>query len=174
MMNHRSTPHQVRPRSLSQAREKSSRVGGLLAGLGLLIVLGCGDDGIGRRYAVSGTVSYKGKPVDQGTITFEPVDTAGRVAAGTISAGSYSLTTMSPDDGALPGKYRVTIMSKDFDAAIASDPRAKNAEDPQKQAHFANKVAKNLVPAKYQLADTSTLTATVEARSNRLDFDLVD
>ena len=81
---------------------------------------------------------------------------------------------MSPDDGALPGKYRVTVVSKDFDAALANDPLAKAAEDPQKQAHFANKVAKSLVPAKYQLADTSGLTATVEAHSNTINFDLTD
>src|SRR5262245_1741728 len=103
------------------------------------LVTGCGDDGLGKRYRVSGTITYGGKPVEQGIITFEPVDPNGRVAAGSITAGEYSLTTLQPDDGALAGKYRVTILSKDVDAAMASDPMAKKAEDPQKQAHYANK-----------------------------------
>jgi len=137
-------------------------------------MLGCSDDGLGKRYAVSGTVTYKEKPVEQGTITFEPVDDKGRIAAGTITNGRYSLTTLQADDGALPGKYRVTVVSKDFDAALASDPAARNAEDPQKRSHAANRVAKSLVPARYQLADTSGLTADVEPRSNTFNFTLID
>jgi hypothetical protein len=140
----------------------------------LVMVPGCSDDGIGKRYAVSGTVSYKGKPVEQGTITFEPVDPKGRVAAGTITGGRYSLATMPPDNGALPGKYRVTILSNDFDTALASDPAARAADDPQKRAAAASRVAKDLVPAKYKLADTSELTAEVQAHSNTFNFDLAD
>jgi hypothetical protein len=34
--------------------------------------------------------------------------------------------------------------------------------------------AKRLVPSKYQLADTSGLTATVKAESNTSDFNLKD
>jgi hypothetical protein len=174
MIHNESNPPNAHPRSLRERGRRVRTAGGLVLGLSFLIAPGCSDDGIGKRYAVSGLVSYKGQPVNQGTISFDPVDPACRTAAGTITEGRYSLTTMQPDDGAMPGKYRVTIMSKDFESALASDPRARNAEDPQKQAHFANKVAKSLIPAKYQLADTSTLTATVEAHSNTFNFDLTD
>ena len=34
---------------------------------------GCGDDtGLAKRYAVSGKVTYKGQPVEKGTISFMP------------------------------------------------------------------------------------------------------
>jgi hypothetical protein len=146
----------------------------VLAGLGVLLAVGCSDDGIGKRYAVSGMVSYQGKPVEQGTITFEPEDSKGRIAAGSIAAGRYSLTTLRPGDGALPGKYRVTVTSTDIEAALANDPAAKAAEDPQKRAAAAYRAAKHLVPPKYQLADTSKLTAEVKPQSNTSDFALTD
>ena len=54
--------------------------------MALALSAGCGDDGYGRRYPVSGTVTYKGQPLKQGTITFTPADAdAGRPPAGTSS-----------------------------------------------------------------------------------------
>ena len=44
-----------------------------MAGLGLVTVLGCGDDtGLAQRYPVSGTVTYNGDPVEKGRIDFIP------------------------------------------------------------------------------------------------------
>ncbi len=68
----------------------------------------------------------------------------------------------------------MTILSTDVEAALASDPAARAAEDPQKRAAAAYKAAKPLVPPKYQLADTSKLTAEVQTRSNTFNFDLTD
>ena len=45
------------------------------------LVFGCGDDGFGKRYPVSGNVTYKNEPVEKGSITFTPVN-AGRPASG--------------------------------------------------------------------------------------------
>jgi hypothetical protein len=173
MTNDRSTRHRGCPRGHGRRLVLRAALG-LLPALGLGHWSGCGDDGIGRRYAVNGTVTYKGTPVKQGTITFEPVEPDGRVAAAKIADGHYSLTTLQPGDGAKPGKYRVTVVSKDLDEALASNPQVQKAEDPQKQAHALNKVAKSLVPVKYQLADTSGLTAEVKTSSNRIDFELTD
>ena len=74
----------------------------------LAIAAGCGeDDGIGTRYPVTGNVTYNGKPVESGMITFTPDNPdAGRVATGNIRDGYYSLTTLAPDDGALPGSVQ--------------------------------------------------------------------
>jgi len=41
-----------------------------LAVVGILSVLGCSDDGLGKRYPVSGTVTYKGEPLKEGSIVF--------------------------------------------------------------------------------------------------------
>jgi hypothetical protein len=176
MGNNRSTPRHARHGSplASAGRLQWAAWAGVLAGLGVLLVPGCSDDGIGKRYAVSGMVTYQGKPLEQGTITFEPEDPKGRIATGSLSAGRYSLTTLKPDDGALPGKYRVTITSTDVEAALANDPAAKAAEDPQKRAAAAYKAAKHLIPPKYQLAETSKLTAEVQTHSNTFDFPLTD
>ena len=88
----------------------ASRALALLVGPALLFVLGCsGDDGLGKRYRVSGQVTYKGQPVEKGVVNFVPLTEGGHGATGQIENGSYSLTTLNLNDGAMSGKYKVTI-----------------------------------------------------------------
>ena len=149
-----------------------------VAWFGLSLLSGCGDDsGLGKRYAVSGTVTYLGNPVAKGQITFTPVkvDDSIRPANGFIEGGSYTLTTSAPSDGAMPGEYKVTITSKEVDdSKIKATIAEKGGGARQQDVAKATGNAKNLVPAKYQLADTSGLTATVKEQSNKIDFDLKD
>jgi len=78
-----------------------------LAGVWLVIVVGCSDTtGLAKRYPVSGTVNYLGKPVEKGTITFTPTQADGRTASGTITNGSYSLTTAIPATARCPGRTK--------------------------------------------------------------------
>ena len=74
----------------------------------LMIVWGCSnDDGLAKRYAVSGTVSYNGQPLAKGRINFVSKDTTARSASGAIENGSFSsLTTLTSGDGALPAITR--------------------------------------------------------------------
>ena len=143
--------------------------------MGIFALLGCGDDtGLSRRYSVTGKVTYKGQPVEKGLISFIPTTLEGRPAAGQIENGSYALTTLSPNDGAIPAKYKVTVMSKEIDTtemkAIAKGGQFHH------DASFAKavKTAKALVPSKYALADTSGLEREVKAQSNSFDFELTD
>jgi hypothetical protein len=144
------------------------------------VILGCGDDsGLATRYKVSGTVKYKGQPVPKGTVVFEPTNPPipqGRHANGTIENGSYTLTTSSPNDGALPGEYRVIIMSSDLDvAALAKDQGHGGMLHQGDESHVkALKASKNPLPEKYAQTDKTPLKATVKAQSNSLDFDLTD
>jgi hypothetical protein len=103
---------------------------------------------------VTGTVKYSDGSVPQGdvaTITFQPAtsgpDTKG--ASGTIRAdGSFSLTTVKPNDGALPGEYVVTVH------VIKGYPGGRS-----------------VVAANYTKPDTTPLKAPVESRGeNRFDF----
>src|SRR3954454_1162514 len=135
----------------------------LLAGMGLITILGRGDDtGLARRYSVSGTVTLKGQPLEKGRIDFHPVDREnGRPASGEIQGGSYSLTTAVPGDGALPGQYKVTVTAKEVDNSQVLATVAKyGGGGRQHEIAKAQAAAKNLVPAKYSLADTSDLKAT--------------
>ena len=81
----------------------------------LLVMASCGnDDGLGKRYPVSGTVTYNGKPLEKGEISFVSEDlTKNYGATGTITNGSYTLSTGGNEDGAQAGKYKVTIKSKE-------------------------------------------------------------
>lgn len=148
--------------------------GAALFSLGLIVLVGCSDDGFGRRYPVSGKVTVNGAPLAQGRISFEPPPgTEGRVASGEIRDGSYSLTTHSPDDGALPGSYLVTVVAKQLDNSNVVK-NAGGGAGRQDDVYKAEKAAKRLVPAKYELAQTSGLKAEVGAKTNSIDFDLTD
>jgi hypothetical protein len=155
----------------------------------VLAILGCGDSsGLPRRYPVSGTVTYNGKALEKGTINFTPADAKGRAAGGTITDGRYSLTTQDPDDGALPGKYKVGVLSKETDPSTVDLKLKKPGEGAQTEAekkamatYFPQKVAaraaaqsKSLVPAKYSSPETSGLTFEVKEQPNTADFSLTD
>jgi hypothetical protein len=162
-------------RVFNSLKQCVARVGAVFAGLGLVLVLGCGDDsGLATRYKVSGTVTYKGQPVEKGLINFVPTSGDGRAASGNIKNGSYYLTTATDGDGALPGSYKVTVSSQEIDSTELKAVAKGGQFHHDKAFANANKTAKNLVPSRYQLAETSDLTATVEAKSNNLPFDLKD
>ena len=145
--------------------------------LGLMLVFGCGDDtGLEKRYPVYGTVTFKGEPLDHGTINFMPVKVdVGRAASAAITNGKYSLTTASEGDGALPGAYNVTVSSLE----VSDNAELKKISGGGQFHHEpsfakATKNAKSLVPAKYCSLANSGLKADVKTESNKFDFDLTD
>jgi len=144
-----------------------------------VVVMGCSGDnsGLASRYRVSGTVNYKGSPLPKGSITFEPTNPpmpVGRIASGTIENGSYTLTTSEPNDGALPGDYKVIIISSGVDMTDLAKKSGGLVH--QGDADFQKVVqnAKALVPAKYSKGESTPLKATVKAQSNTWNFDLTD
>jgi hypothetical protein len=152
-----------------------ARLLSLLGAFGLLLMAaGCGGDGLGKRYQVSGDVTYNGEPVKNGNIFFVPDDpNTGRAASGTITDGRYRLSTAGTDDGAFPGSYKIRIIAveADYTDVLA---KAGGGSGRQDDVIRATQSAKKLIPAKYELETTSGLTATVEERSNTFDFDLTD
>jgi len=109
---------------------------------------------------VSGKVTYQGKPVTKGSVSFVSTDPQRPNANGPIGPdGAYTLQTIEPGDGARVGDYLVSISGKapeDFNNPLPGVPV---------------KVQSGL-PAKYEKTDTSELKATVQAGSNSIDFDL--
>ena len=109
----------------SVATRRSSRCLALLAIPALLVLASCGgtDDGLGKRYPVSGTVKYNGSPLEKGEISFVTEDMSKNFGAtGTITNGSYTLSMGGEGDGAQAGKYKVTISAKeDFSEKAQAD-----------------------------------------------------
>jgi hypothetical protein len=144
----------------------------------MLVVIGCGaGDELGKRYSVYGTVTYKGTPLEVGTITFYSTgkDADSRGASGVIKDGSYTLSTIGGDDGAFPGDYVVAIAARAPDMSLAKANQEKTGGSMrQDDVAKAFKEAKSSIPKKYESTNNSGLKAKVEARSNKIDFDLTD
>ena len=75
---------------------------------------------IGERFPVSGTVRFQGKPLKGATIEFDPTEAGGHRASAAIRDGEFTLTSVNPDDGALPGTSKITIASRGQGANLAA------------------------------------------------------
>jgi hypothetical protein len=118
-----------------------------LASLVLLPCWGCSKEtpyGYGAQTVpVKGKVTYKGQPLTQGSITFEP-DGSGREAHGGIQPdGTFVLTTFKEGDGAVAGVHRVAVRG-------------------------TGKGGKEVVPVKYR--DTSSSKVQVEVTEGKTDY----
>ena len=145
----------------------------------LLSIIGCGDDGLGKRYPVSGKVTYKGEPLAVGSISFYPADASpgseARGATGSITDGYYTLSTIGGDDGAFPGEYLVAISARKPDMSLAKANQEKTGGSyRQDDVAKAFKTATSPIPKKYELTADSGLKRTIAAGSNTFDFDLTD
>ncbi|MHC5539955.1 hypothetical protein ACYOEI_17180 [Singulisphaera rosea] len=147
-----------------------------------LLVGGCGDDGLGTRYPVSGKVTYKGEAVKKANISFIPTSPDGRGATGPVEDGHYTLTTLSPGDGAFPGSYKVTVDDRQVDSGKVQAEANEQAKKkgltynaiPQELQIKAAKKAKGALPGKYQIPETTDITKEVKAQSNSIDVELKD
>jgi hypothetical protein len=91
---------------------------GLLAGVSLLVGVGCGPAGP-TTYPISGTVKYKGQPVPAGNLHFDPdprTNAKGVPLTLSITNGAYA---SAPGQGLLPGDYLVRVQA--FDGKTANE-----------------------------------------------------
>lgn len=145
---------------------RGRRTAGLIVLLGLL-GSGCGAGDNLPREAVSGSVQFEGKPLDQGNIQFFPSETAENAIAtgGPISSGKYAIAQA---DGLTPGTYKVMISSA---GALPTPGKKAQAEEVGEMPGLGPLHAEERIPAKYN--NQSELTATVKAGGpNVFDFDL--
>lgn len=131
----------------------------LIALFPLVFAVGCKDTRMGQ---VTGTVTYKGKPVSPGLIYFYPE--SGPMAFGGLDeSGHFTLMTKEPGDGALAGRHKVCVMP--FLPAAADIGPGKPFYDPDP----AN------IPKRYRDSTTTTLTAEViGGQLNECTFELND
>jgi len=156
----------------------------MLVGLTVLSVFGCSAEKSLDTVPVSGRVTLDGAPVDGAKVVFAPASGGGSAASGvTDASGNYKLTTLDPDDGALPGSYLVMISKTEQtgeDAASAAVKPGMSDEQATKaamEAHVAGGEAEpeftDLLPAKYKDPAASGLKAEVtKGGQTEFNFDL--
>jgi hypothetical protein len=141
----------------------------LVGFLTLLACAGCsGEKAI--TTPVHGTLTYKGKPLFEGIVSFHAIKIdpglPNRTPQGSVDAsGHYSLSTFKLDDGAVPGDYAVTVFN----------PPAPDAIDEYSKAAAAPKSA--ALPPIYADPQRTPLKATVSspaAGGQQIDFELKD
>ena len=126
------------------------------------LAAGCGPSGNEKPTAVvRGKITYRGKPLELGTVMFIP-DNMGPTAMGAIKKdGTYELSTYHEGDGATIGTHKVSIACKE--------------EQTNFEGNAAATDGKRLIPDKYFQEVTSGLTADVKAgQENTFDFNLTD
>lgn len=153
--------------------------------LSVMSLVGCGGEDVIPTYPVTGTVTQKGKPISGAIVAFTPV-AGGPAASGVTDAqGVYTLTTRSSGDGAVEGKYQVTVAKYD-QKPPAKQPVADKETDPNditneypdgfnemQASEIAAAVSKNLLPVKYSKTATSKLEAEVSKKGkNNFDFQI--
>jgi hypothetical protein len=123
------------------------------------MLAGCGGDPVDAlpREAVSGQVTFEGKPLAAGLIQFQPTGQEATAGSAAVAAGRYAIRK---DEGLVPGKYRVAITTPVAEAGPS--PALPGDEKPP---------PREPIPARYNAK--STLSADVtKGGPNTFDFDL--
>ena len=134
----------------------------LSAALGLAVLTGCGD----QATTVVGVVRYNSTPVEQGSVSFQPV-AGGKSFGAMIENGNYDVVD------AQPGSYTVSFRAvRKVDFAKSNAELAQMWEQRQSSGGTADDLAD---PADVMPEDAVGNGQTVEIRpgTNRLDFDLL-
>jgi hypothetical protein len=115
-------------------------------------LVGCGDSGRPKTIPISGRVTIDGKPPgESGSLFFTPTEAADgyskRPASGTFLAdGSYRVMSWKPDDGLVPGHYKVNF--------LPGDP------------------TKSAIPGRYQKSETSGLAVDVSVDVSPIEYNI--
>src|SRR5262245_26249557 len=129
----------------------------LTLGAGVCLLAGCGDRFDGR-VAVSGNVTLEGAPLNDGTITFEPIDGQGSTSGAAIENGEYAIDRKV---GLKPGKYRVMI--------TAGDGKTRADDEEAGGPGGANIVSVDRIPPEYNERTQQQIEVKAEG-PNKFDF----
>lgn len=146
--------------------------------LALVIYSGCDTQktDVPETYPVSIKIAYNGQPVEGANVSLIPEDPAGRGASGvTDASGVAKMGLPGLTDGAMPGKYGVTVSKVE---GGQSDPNLSPEEFYRQQSSepsAAPSSPKHILPVKYLSAGTSELECTVTEQDDQTyEFDLSD
>jgi hypothetical protein len=133
-----------------------------------VVAAGCGSSN--NTLPATGTITYKGKPVANASVSFMPEGTNAVMGIGsTDAAGKYEIRTRG-QLGATPGKNLVSI-SKQTTEGVSANPKP---EDMQKMMQKGYAKVTSELPLKYNNPTQSGLTADVQAGKSVFDFELTD
>lgn len=137
--------------------------------------------------SVSGTVTYKGQPLDGAEVGFVPTSPDGKPAnAVTDPQGNFTLQTYlggtKQVSGAMPGDYTVVIRKEEHASAGNGPPPPADPEELRKQMQQRSSGQSNappgpklLTPEKYSATASSPFKATVKPSGNEpFKFELTD
>lgn len=133
--------------------------------VGLAFAVGCQGDGI-RLVPIQGTVTIKGKPLDNATIQFTPTPGVQSPGGVGISDGNGSFTVIGSrmgGKGLVPGEYRVSVLR-----AVGADglPLTNDVSGHVSQDSYES------IPRRYTTPETSPLTAVVPPQGGPLSIDI--
>lgn len=168
-----------------------SRISALHFCLLLCMLVGCGDGNSIKAYATTGTINYKGKPLDNAVVNFMIAGKEGQpstiMGLGTTdSQGKFKIQTIidptgKPLDGAVEGQHQVTVSKFIPPKGMTEEEHAKMMA---REVEIMNE--KGIVPPesitppripflppKYQHPEMSELTADVKpGEKNDFTFEL--
>lgn len=128
-----------------------------------LMTVGCGSEPPYQgepRYAVSGTVTFDGAPLENGTISFLSTDGKGNPAGNPITKGEFSVPE---NQGPNKGTYKVSITwQKPTGKQIKSEDTGEMVD-----------VTQEAIPEKYNKSTELTAEVTDDLEKNKqFKFDL--
>src|SRR5262245_46646446 len=126
----------------------------------LAAVSGCGGTSGPARHEITGRVTFKGDPVEEGIISFEPMDGQGSKDGATIVNGDYRIPK---DKGLFTGKYRVSIIIGDGSVGAGNA-----SPDAPPRRRVANP-GKERAPPEFNKESTQVKEVTA-AGPNKFDF----
>ena len=148
----------------------------LIATLGVCLLVGCSE---GEPASLSGTVTFAGDPIEDGSIRFVPVEGAiGPGGSAKIVNGSYEITA---DSELLAGKHAVTfsatraataaeIAQQEREDAADADEEEEDDEDEAATATDQGPLRVSFLPEKY--LRPSDIFVELAPGENTKDFDL--
>ncbi len=146
-----------------------------------LVLNSCSSEVGEPTYPVSGTIMQKGKPIEGAIVAFTPTTTGLAASGSTDAAGVYKLTTKTNGDGAVLGKYSVSITKYESPTDSAKPEQVAKSQKPssgypagysETLSNIASMPSKNLLPPKFANPATSKLEADVTKGPNKFDFNV--
>jgi hypothetical protein len=144
----------------------------------ILTALGCaGASDRPATFPVRGTITYRGKPVSDASVSFLATG-APRPAAGiTDQDGNFTLSTYGVADGAVVGEHVVTVTKVAAPASAEAESQPASIEEAMQQSAAAAQKARSVrsdIPRMYADHRTTDLRIAVEAKDNAIQIELKD